>query len=89
MAQALNLPVTPENFARVAAAYVANIACHQIVIGNIGDPLLEALNDLDSIRLELRARQGCYFLNGVRPFTASFAFTEGDPISPYRLTRMV
>jgi hypothetical protein len=89
LAQALGLPVTPENFAKVAAAYVANVACHQIVIGNIGDPLLESLNDLGSLRLELRARQGRYFLNGVRPYTSSFAFTEGDHVSPYRLIRMV
>jgi KaiC/GvpD/RAD55 family RecA-like ATPase len=89
LAQQLGLPVSPENFAWLAAAYVANLVSHQIVVGNIGDPLLEALNDLGSLRLQLRARQGRYFLNGVRPFTSSFAVTEGDSVSPYQLIRMV
>jgi KaiC/GvpD/RAD55 family RecA-like ATPase len=89
LAQLLSLPVTPENFAQVTAAYVANLAAHQIVIGNIGDRLLEALNDLGSLRLQLRAREGRYFLNGIRPFTSSFALAECDDISPYDLIRMV
>jgi KaiC/GvpD/RAD55 family RecA-like ATPase len=89
LAQMVGLPVTPENFATVAAAYVANLHSHQIVIGNIGDSLLVALNDLSSIRLQLRAREGRYFLNGVRPFTPSYVITEGDQLCPYRLMRMV
>jgi len=89
LAQVLGLPVTPENFATIAAAYVANLRSHQIVIGTIGDPLLLSLNDLGSIRLQLRARQGRYFLNGLRPFTPSYVITEGDQVCPYRLMRMV
>jgi KaiC/GvpD/RAD55 family RecA-like ATPase len=89
LAQLLSLPLVPENFGKVASAYVANLASHQIVFGNTGDPLLEALNDLGSLRLQIQARQGRYFLNGVRPFTSSFALTEGDRISPYTLVRMV
>jgi KaiC/GvpD/RAD55 family RecA-like ATPase len=89
LAQVLGLPVTPENFATIAAAYVANMRSHQIVIGTIGDPLLLSLNDLGSIRLQIRARQGRYFLNGLRPFTPSYVITEGDQVCPYRLMRMV
>ncbi|HEY1197727.1 MAG TPA: gas vesicle protein GvpD P-loop domain-containing protein [Thermoplasmata archaeon] len=89
LAQMLGLPVSPENFATVAAAYVANLRSHQIVVGNSGDPLLMALNDLGSLHLQLRARQGRYFLNGIRPFTPSYVVIEGNRLCPYRLLRMV
>jgi hypothetical protein len=89
MDQLLKLPVTPENFARIVAAYVSNLASHQIVIGDTNDLLLGSLNDLGSLHLRLQTREGRYFLFGVRPFTTAFALTEGDRFAPYYLTRMV
>jgi GvpD gas vesicle protein len=89
LAQALGLGVTPENFAGVAAAYVTGLPTHQIVIGNTGDPLLNSLKDLGTVHLQLRARLGRYFLNGLRPFTPRYVITESDGVSPYHLIRMV
>jgi KaiC protein len=89
VAQALGLGVTPENFAGVAAAYVTTLPTHQIVIGNTGDPLLTSLGDLGTVHLQLRARLGRYFLNGLRPFTPRYVIAESEGVGPYRLIRMV
>jgi hypothetical protein len=89
VAQALGLGVTPENFAGVAAAYVTTLPTHQIVIGNTGDPLLASLKDLGTVHLQLRARLGRYFLNGLRPFTPRYVIAESEGVGPYRLIRMV
>jgi GvpD gas vesicle protein len=89
VAQAHGLGVTPENFAGVAAAYVTSLPTHQIVIGNSGDPLLASLKDLGTVHLQLRARLGRYFLNGLRPFTPRYVIAESEGVGPYRLIRMV
>jgi hypothetical protein len=87
--ETLGAPVSGESFASTASAYVAGMNAHQIVIGNRGDPLLMSIIDSGSLYLQVLARQGRHFLNGVRPFTPSYAIVEGTGVGPFRLVRMV
>jgi len=89
VASALGSVLVPENYPDIASGYVANQQSHQIIVGWTGDLLFHSLSDAAALHLQFRARNGRYFINGLRPYTPYYVISEGDATHPYRLTRMV
>jgi hypothetical protein len=73
---------TPGSLAAVLQREVAGYSLHIMVWSPEGDPLVRPLQAIASLHLCLRAKQGHFFLHGVRPWTPGFILQPSEGNSP-------
>ena len=73
---------TPGALAAVLQREVAGYPLHVMVWSPEGDPLVRPLQSIASLHLCLRAKQGHFFVHGVRPWTPSFILQPAEEAGP-------
>ncbi len=84
-------PYTPEGLAVIAKTYVVGSPAHLIFLVRTGDPLLEGIRTMATVRLLLTNRVGRMFVYGQRPVTPAYSLAprhEGEERA-YSLLRLV
>jgi KaiC/GvpD/RAD55 family RecA-like ATPase len=84
-------PYTPESLTVIAKTYVVGSPAHLVFLVRTGDPLLEGIRTMATVRLLLRNRVGRMFIYGQRPVTPAYSLAprhEGEERA-YSLLRLV
>jgi hypothetical protein len=83
---------TPGALAAVLQREVAGYPLHIMVWSSEGEPLIRPLEAIAGLHLRLRAKQGHFFLHGIRPWTPNFiiqpAEEDGPEAAPFALVQI-
>jgi KaiC/GvpD/RAD55 family RecA-like ATPase len=79
----------PETLPSLVLEWASGTNIHEIFVGVGGDPLVESVRSMASVRLRFGSRGGRVFVYGTQPVTPPFVLVEGDCRKTYGLLRVV